>query len=87
MTVGNTITCHILWFSPHIYGFHLYSLIKLYILSRLIRKLALDGKHSSAWTLLAASTVIKRNIQSVYPVVNGPTDKYISILNTCFNYY
>lgn len=45
---------------------------------------ALDGKHSSAWTLLAASTVIKRNIQSVYPVVNGPTDKYISILNTCF---
>jgi hypothetical protein len=32
---------------------------------------ALDGKHSSAWTLLAASTVIKRNIQSVYPVVNN----------------
>jgi len=45
---------------------------------------ALDGKHSSTWTLQAASTVIKRNIQSVYPVVNDPTDQYISILNTCF---
>jgi hypothetical protein len=49
-----------------------------------VTECALDRKHSSAWTLHAASTVIKMNIQSVYLVVNGPTDQYIIILNKIF---
>lgn len=43
-----------------------------------------NGVYSSAWTIHAASTVVKRPVKSVYPVVNGPADKYIGILNTTF---
>ena len=43
-----------------------------------------NGNWACAWTFHAASTVIARPIKSVYPVVNGPSDAYIRILNTTF---
>ena len=45
---------------------------------------AQNGNWACAWTFHAASTVIARPIKSVYPVVNGPSDAYIRILNTTF---
>ena len=45
---------------------------------------AINGRYSSSWIIHAASTVVSRPIKSVYPVVNGPVDGYIGILNTTF---
>ncbi|KAK3103000.1 hypothetical protein FSP39_015680, partial [Pinctada imbricata] len=39
---------------------------------------------SSAWTMHAAASVIRRPIKSVYPVINGPADQCVSILNRVF---
>lgn len=44
----------------------------------------INGRYSSSWIIHAASTVVSRFIKSVYPVVNGPVDGYIGILNTTF---
>ncbi|KAL8578090.1 hypothetical protein ACOMHN_055410 [Nucella lapillus] len=45
---------------------------------------ATPGEDSSVWTLSALATVVRRNIESVYPSVNGKIDPAISILNTVF---
>lgn len=45
---------------------------------------AVNGRFSSAWTIIAASTVLKTRIVSIYPPVNGLLDKTISILHTTF---
>ena len=39
---------------------------------------------SGAWTLMAISSVVKRDIVSVYPHVNGPLDRYARLLDTIF---
>ncbi|XP_069159457.1 vertnin-like [Procambarus clarkii] len=43
---------------------------------------AIPGKDSSVMTMYAASSVVNREIISVYPSVNGMLDKCIGILNT-----
>jgi hypothetical protein len=48
------------------------------------RDCALDGAFSSAWTIQAASTVLKRDIVSIYPALNGVLDRCVAILNTTF---
>lgn len=45
---------------------------------------AVNGSFSSAWTISAASTVLRTRIVSVYPPVNGLLDKTIPILHTTF---
>ena len=45
---------------------------------------ALDGFFSSAWTMQAAATVLKRDIVSIYPALNGVLDRCVPILNTTF---
>ena len=50
-------------------------------LSSAIRQCAQIGSYSCTWTMHAASTVIGKPIKSVYPVVNGPADMNIKILN------
>ncbi len=45
---------------------------------------ALDGFFSSAWTMQAAATVLKRDIVSIYPTLNGVLDRCVPILNTTF---
>ena len=47
-----------------------------------INACAIDREYSSIWAIHAASTVIQSPINSVYPVVNGPADEHIGILNT-----
>ena len=42
-------------------------------------------KSSSVWLLMPAATVMKRNIVSVYPPVNGHQDRTFSILNKSFS--
>ena len=49
-----------------------------------IRQCTQIGSYSCTWTMDAASTVIGKPIKSVYPVVNGPADMNIKILNTTF---
>ena len=44
-----------------------------------------DHGFSSAWTCLALSDVIRRDIISVYPRVNGPLDMTARILDTTFS--
>ncbi|KAK3091770.1 hypothetical protein FSP39_022506 [Pinctada imbricata] len=44
-----------------------------------------DKSFSSVWNLHAATTVTGKRIKSVYPVVNGPSDQCIGILNRVFN--
>ena len=46
------------------------------------RMCALDRKYSSIFTMQALSSVIGREIVSVYPAINGLLDKCLSILNT-----
>ena len=45
---------------------------------------AVNGTFSSAWTISAASTVLKTRIMSVYPPVNGLLDKTVPILHRTF---
>lgn len=53
-------------------------------LASAIRQCTQIGSYSCTWTMHAASTVIGKPIKSVYPVVNGPADMNIKILNTTF---
>ena len=53
-------------------------------LASAIRQYTQIGSYSCTWTMHAASTVIGKPIKSVYPVVNGPADMNIKILNTTF---
>ena len=53
-------------------------------LASAIRQCAQIGSYSCTWTMHTASTVIGKPIKSVYPVVNGPADMNIKILNTTF---
>ena len=53
-------------------------------IAKLVKKLVLTA-FSSAWAMLAASSVVGCSIQSVYPPRNGFLDKAIGILNTIFN--
>ena len=46
---------------------------------------ACKGQFSSAWTMVAAATVIGCPIQSVYPPRNGILDQTVRILNTVFS--
>ena len=41
--------------------------------------------YSSAWTCFALSDVIRRDLVSVYPRVNGPLDRTARILDTTFS--
>ena len=52
--------------------------------SEAMRECAVNGRFSSAWTISAASTVLKTRIVSVYPPVNGLLDKTIPILHSTF---
>lgn len=65
---------------------NLYSNINIPLVSTLIEQAKLDrainGRHSSYWTIHAASNAIERPSKSVYPVVSGNVDGYIGILNT-----
>ena len=45
---------------------------------------AIKGAYSSAWSMLAASTVVGCPIQSVYPPRNGILDTSVGVLNTKF---
>lgn len=45
---------------------------------------AIMEEGSSAWTLAALASVVRRRILSVYPRVNGPTDVAFQALNTIF---
>lgn len=45
---------------------------------------ALPREYSSGWTMHAASSVVSREIISVYPAINGLFDKCMSILNRAF---
>ena len=54
------------------------------VLLKSLNLTAINGRYSSSWIIHAASTVVSRPIKSVYPVVNGPVDGYIGILNTTF---
>lgn len=42
------------------------------------------GNFSSPWSMHAASSVVCKPITSIYPVVNGPMDKCIVLLNRTF---
>ena len=42
---------------------------------------ARDGKYAGIFSIMAASTVLKRPIQSIYPPVNGMTDPAVRKLN------
>ena len=46
------------------------------------RDAAKNYNYSSAWTIQALSTVIGRDIVSIYPTVNGVADKTVPILHT-----
>ena len=48
------------------------------------KEAATIGGWSSAWTMMAAASVIGCPIQSVYPTRNGILDKCVGILNTTF---
>ncbi len=48
------------------------------------RDLCVIGKFTSTWSLQAASTVVQRQITSVYPVMNGIRDDTPRILNRAF---
>ena len=48
------------------------------------RDLFVTGHISSTWVLQAASTVVQRQITSVYPVMNGIRDEVPRILNRAF---
>ena len=50
-----------------------------------MRECAVDGTYSSAWTIAAASTVLKTRVMSVYPPVNGLVDKTTAILHRVFH--
>ena len=43
---------------------------------------AKDGAYSSIFTMMALSSVLQREIRSVYPAMNGVLDKCVGILNT-----
>ncbi len=47
-----------------------------------LRDTASKSGFSSAWTVQAASTVIKKKIRSIFPPVNGQVDATAQILNT-----
>ena len=47
-------------------------------------KAAKNGAWSSAWSIAAAANVIRRDIVSLYPPVNGLTDMYSLTLTTVF---
>ena len=48
------------------------------------RDLCVSGRFTSTWSLQAASTVVQRQITSVYPVMNGIRDDTPRILNRAF---
>ncbi len=51
---------------------------------QVFRDCATDFAFSSALTMQAAATVLRREIISIYPVLNGVLDWCVAILNTTF---
>ncbi|XP_076444405.1 uncharacterized protein LOC143282641 [Babylonia areolata] len=45
---------------------------------------AMPGEDSCVWTMSALASVVRRNIESIYPSVNGKMDVAVEILNTVF---
>ena len=54
-------------------------------LEEAVSKCPKNGEWACIWDMHAASTVIGAPIISVYPVVNGPTDETIRVLNRTLN--
>ena len=46
---------------------------------------ATPNEDSCVWTVSALATVVRKNIESVYPAVNGKMDRAVKILNTVFS--
>jgi len=47
-----------------------------------LRECSVNGGYSCIWTMYALTTVLRRNIESVYPTINGQSDLAAKIANT-----